>query len=89
MSLRRHSIASSMLVMIVLCAASVQTSMAQAPDRQTTEAASRTAKTKVAVMAIQASETIPTELADSLTDLVPQVLDDLGPFKAISSSDIM
>ncbi|GAG28562.1 unnamed protein product, partial [marine sediment metagenome] len=45
-------------------------------------------KLKVAVMAVRASDSIPKELVDSLTALIPQTLDDFGPFKAITSDDI-
>lgn len=53
-------------------------------------AASGTAdeKISVAVMDIRGSESIDRELLTSLGSLVPQVLDSLGPFKAITRNDI-
>ncbi|MBI5508373.1 MAG: PEGA domain-containing protein [Deltaproteobacteria bacterium] len=59
------------------------------PESQAAPAPTKaTVKTKVAVMAVRGSAGIPAELIESLTNLIPQTLDDLGPFKGISSSDI-
>jgi hypothetical protein len=43
---------------------------------------------KVAVMDLKTSEGIPREFRDSLLAVIPQTLDELGPFKAITRQDI-
>ncbi|MFC1609821.1 PEGA domain-containing protein [Myxococcota bacterium] len=45
-------------------------------------------KLKVAVMDMQGSESIPREFFASLTNTIPQTLEILGPFSAISGQDI-
>src|SRR5690349_9579681 len=45
-------------------------------------------KLKVAVMDLKASPSIAKELAAAVAALIPQTLDELGPFKAISKQDI-
>jgi hypothetical protein len=45
-------------------------------------------KIKIAIMDLKASDQVPKELRAALTALIPQTLDELGPFKAISKQDI-
>ena len=54
-----------------------------------TRAFGNTYKIKVAVMDLRGSASIPEELRLALGDTVPETIDELGPFKAISSQDVV
>lgn len=45
-------------------------------------------KTKVAVLDLKGSDSVPKELRESIGGVIPESLDGLGPFKAISKQDI-
>ncbi|MCC6806178.1 MAG: PEGA domain-containing protein [Deltaproteobacteria bacterium] len=45
-------------------------------------------KTKIAVLDLKGSDSVPKELRESVGAVIPESLDGLGPFKAISKQDI-
>lgn len=51
-------------------------------------AAKQDGKTKIAVLDLKGSDSVPKELRESVGSLIPEALDGLGPFKAISKQDI-
>jgi hypothetical protein len=51
-------------------------------------AAKNDGKTKIAVLDLKGSDSVPKDLRDSVGALIPESLDGLGPFKAISKQDI-